>query len=268
LSSGTPTASAKSLATDGTHYYVAETANAPSGAFGASAYMDIWHPFVNTATGDIESLAQIAVFNGSPTLFGITYTKDIEVGWVVAPGQYGDYAPHLFVYVRDFWKGGGNSACLVQNDASSSTGWSCGFVPFTGANDWPGEPLILSDGTVKTFYTAHYPGCWLIQYDANWIGCISDSWFNDGHGTFTSVAAAQWQGEVDEFSQTTYMGNGNCGTKSNSAHIYTMGIETTSGTKFLSQLHPVFAHRSPQLYNGKTFDNGNSLAYGGPTGCP
>src|SRR5207248_3878847 len=64
------------------HCYVAVTVTAPSGAIGASTYTQVYKPTV--ASGDLESVAQLTVFNNTP-LAGTTF--DIEVGWMVAPHQ-------------------------------------------------------------------------------------------------------------------------------------------------------------------------------------
>ncbi len=273
LLSALPT-QAKGLAKSLTPYTVAVNVTAPSGTIGASTYMDIWHPTVYP--GDQESLAQIAViqtqlYQGRPTLW-----RDIEEGWLVDPDPSvygGGTDPHLFVYVRDVPKYGGSSGCLVQQDASSPTGWSCGFVPLDTTN-YPGKSLMSEVGNVRTFYIAYSGGNWLIHYDANYIGYIPESAFS---GSFNSVSVAEWQGEVAVAKNppATQMGNGNCGTSTSPqnvpAHFYTMAIETAT------QSYPAYTYSQKAEVTNKKFYNGaynytkntlTTLAYGGPTGCP
>lgn len=255
------------------HCYVAVNVTAPSGTIGASAYIEVDKPTV--ATGDLESIAQLTVFNKT-LLAGTTF--DIEEGWVVAPqqnwvgkkGTYKDSNTHLFVFVRDIYQT--PSACLVEPTAPRSTSWTCGFVPASGATDFPGEILSLPSGTVKTFYVVDIKGNWWIQYDANWIGYIDGSWFG---GQFNNVASAGWQGEIATKSSNpaTQMGNGTCGTKTNPrpAHFYTMQVETATQSIAAWTLQKHSSVTNAALYNGNYYYNTSTqstLAYGGPTGCP
>jgi hypothetical protein len=252
------------------HCDVVVNVTAPSGTIGASAYIEVYKPPV--ATGDLESIAQLALWNN-------TVTFDIEEGWMVAPyqqwvgknGTYTDSNTHLFVFVRDISRLT-NQACLVQPTAPGSTSWTCGFVPASGATDYPGEILSLPAGTVKTFYVVNINGNWWIQYDANWVGYIQGSWFG---GQFTNVAGAGWQGEIATKSSnpTTQMGNGTCGSKSSPlpAHFYTMRVKTPTQTIDAWTLNKHFSADDANLYNGKYYYNTSTrstLAYGGPTGCP
>jgi len=255
------------------HCEVMVSVTAPSGTIGASSYIEVYKPTV--ATGDLESVAQLTVFNA-----GITF--DIEVGWIVAPNQqwvgkngtYTDSNTHLFVFVRNKLRLiVADQACLVQ--PAFLGGWKCGFVPASGATDYPGEILSLPGGTVKTFYVVNISGNWWIQYDANWIGYIKGSWFGR---QFKSVGYASWHGEIATISSnpTTQMGNGTCGTKTSPAHFYTMQIESATKPTDAGnpKLKPQFSvtDTGKNYYNGKfsptTSGTGSTLAYGGPTGCP
>jgi hypothetical protein len=255
------------------HCYVAVNVTAPSGTIGASAYIEVYKPTV--ATGDLESVTQLAVWNKKA---GVGTTFDIEVGWLVSPlqkwvgsnGTYTDSNTHLFVFVRDKYRT--PIGCLVQPTAPGSTSWTCGFVPASGATDFPGEILSLPGGTVKTFYVVNISGNWWIQYDANWIGYINGSWFG---GQFKNVAGAGWQGEIatKNSNPTTQMGDGTCGTKTSPipAHFYTMRVETPTQAIDAWTLNKHFSATNANLYNGNYYYNTgtqSTLAYGGPTGCP
>ncbi len=267
-----------------THCAVAFTVAAPSGTttIGASTYMEVWDPTVvgPTVSNNDYSIAQVAIFNGSPDNYGATYTKDIEVGWIVDPSVWpnvqGPPQPHLFVFVRDSNKTtDSDQNCFVQLDVITSQ-WSCGFGAYYTSPVLPGDQLNVTPGDVKPFVIVYSNGNWFIQYDYSWIGYISGSWFTDSTGTFDHVSYAQWQGEVASTSlqPTTQMGNGYCGSKTSPvpAHFYTMQVATYTqaiDAWTLSSTHRATA-TNPKLYNGKptTSSTGSTLSYGGPTGCP
>jgi hypothetical protein len=292
-----PTASAKSLAsspcpviqgsgdTSG-HCYVSLDVTAPAGGsnLGASASMQIFKPTV--APGDLESVSQMTIFGCWPSCSKLTPSFDIEVGWIVDPAfpwidpngtVYRDSNTHLFVFVRNSLYGAPDNACMVQ------PAWTCGFVPYGGAIDHPGEVLLTASPTnasqvpVSHFVIVYSNGNWWIQYNSEWLGYIDGHWFNS---EFNSVAAAEWSGEVAVYSNqpATQMGSGTCGTVTNtsttfSAHMYGMlfaesGYTVPALSKSLKSKQTVTAKK---YYNGSFYsesDGSSTLSYGGPTGCP
>jgi hypothetical protein len=259
------TAFARGLVSDAFHAYVAVTVDAPKGhvAQGAYAYLNVYNPYV--ASGDRQSLAQIAVADGTihPNGTG-TWHKFLEVGWYSYTGSAG---PQLFVFTRDK----DNLLLPSCNVEKTLIGWTCDFVSLAasiGPQHYPGDTLTPATGEVKTFSIIHIGSAFYIQYDADYIGYIPDThWAKP----FPSVATAQWQGEVGVASPRTCtdMGNGIYGTQSGAANIYTMTWYFGDTGKFapVNATQSDFNATNPKLYNGKLFDSGNSLAYGGPGAC-
>ncbi|MDH6133314.1 hypothetical protein P3T37_002709 [Kitasatospora sp. MAA4] len=134
----------------------------------------------------------------------------IEVGWTVDPQVNGDYLPHLFVF---HW---------VNGQVSCYNG--CGFVPATGTGAWAGMPV--TSGSTATFQISHDSGsqAWWIYYNGHAVGDFPDALWQDPatHAdTFTSAQLVSAFGEVADPEQASgsWMGNGSCGTWSNSSAI-------------------------------------------------
>ena len=267
LSSVAPTASAKSLSkcpgildpSGYCHLYVATNVPAPNGGTadtvteGAYGNFGQYHPYVDK--GDLESLAQITVDDG---------THAVEVGWY---SYYGSTKSVIFVATRDL---GNKTTCIVQLIQGTSNGWTCDFISFRAFNTtgyYPGYP-IPPNAPPAFIYVLNTGDYIYIQYGADWLGQIPVSHWSGQ--SFGPVKTGEWQGEVavkNPVSTSTAMGNGICGSSSDSATIDSMTWfvgQSGSGTfQPVNAPSSTFTVTIPSYYNYGHL-NGSSFTYGGP----
>jgi len=183
----------------------------------------------------------------------------IQVGWVVAPWAYGDSQPHLYV-AKKWWTGPvlGTRYCYAGLNYSGT----CGWVQVSGSHA-PG--MALSPGSLHAFQLIYnyYFFSWTVFVDGDFVGYIPATAWSP---SFTTMAQAEWYGEVDtQFSPAcTQMGNGLYGTQAGAAKMGWLAVQDWSGT-----WHPAMATSyatNPWLYNVGAF-TGASFTYGGPGAC-
>ena len=139
-----------------------------AGAYGAYLVGDPTVPAANANSG-AHSLAELAVESSD-------YSQVIEVGWSVAPEQFGDHLPHLFVY---HWV-----------DGAPTCYDGCGFIS-TSTAITPAMPL--TPGSTSVFKVVYANSNWNLYDNGTLFGYFPSSLWA---GTFTSVAFTQWFGEV------------------------------------------------------------------------
>jgi hypothetical protein len=88
--------------------------------------------------------------------------SDVEMGWTVSPGQYGDAEPHLFVYAWDCGVGLG----YVSQSSIPWVQYSGTIAP--NATLRPGGELHLYGAALRG-------GNWWFSYDGQWLGYIPAS---------------------------------------------------------------------------------------------
>lgn len=140
--------------------------------------------------GSAHSLGQIwAIERRGPCM------SDVEMGWTVSPGQYGDSEPHLFVYA-----------------------WDCGVeLGYVGQSSIPWvqySSSIAPNATVKTGDQLHLYGValrggnWWFSYDGQWIGYIPASAWTRMFPSAIGEALVGGEVVTAESEPCTAMGNG------------------------------------------------------------
>jgi hypothetical protein len=109
-------------------------------------------------TSEAHSLGQLwAIARRGPYC-----TSDVEMGWTVAQGQYGDTQPHLFIYAWDCGVGLGY--------AGQSP------IPWVQRSDSIAPNAALKSGPALHLYgTELKGGNWWFNYDGQWVGYIPRS---------------------------------------------------------------------------------------------
>lgn len=143
---------------------------------GASTLADIYKPTINTAKGDVHSLAELAVQDNSGNV--------IELGWNVDQSVNGDLNTHLFTY---YWVAG-----VPQGYNTNVVTTACGVSspPVT-----PGQALVSTGSPIllKQLTIQHSGSYWYLAYGGTNFGCFADTLFG---GSFTTVKYFQEFGEV------------------------------------------------------------------------
>jgi hypothetical protein len=86
------------------------------------------------------SVCQFWISDDVPWIPGTTRSRAIEVGWIVAPGLYGDSDPHLFLGARRVRTLMGDQFCQYRLSGVSGTftpsrRGHCGFYPASNPNN-------------------------------------------------------------------------------------------------------------------------------------
>ncbi|XP_068655248.1 protein neprosin-like [Aristolochia californica] len=154
--------------------------------YGTAVGLNLWNPNINTANGEIFSLAQFWIVNDSSD------TNTIEGGWHVRPEMYGNDATHLFIYwtANGYRTGCHNLECgFVQVDQRIMPGLS-----FPQISSYEG----IQPGVVLTVIRDTDGNWWLGFEEAYtssfvWVGYWPASIFNSLNYGANSL---HWGGEV------------------------------------------------------------------------
>ncbi len=178
-------------------------------ASGASVSITQADPVVGVA--DSHSLAEMAIESSNEQ-------QIIEVGWSVAPEQWGDTQPHLWVF---HW---------INSDPTCYDG--CGFVAVKSSTPVGSDVTVGATGTFKMAYSGSK---WVVTYDGHEIGYFPESLWG---GDFTSLGLVQVFGEVAAGASTTQpssqMGDGVLGTQTGSALISAFSLDHSTSKPSLS----------------------------------
>jgi hypothetical protein len=159
---------------------------------------------VGGTEGDNHSIGEIAVM-GTGGAGGSL--DDVEMGFSVSPGQWGDNNSHLFVY---HWNDG-NETCYD----------SCNWNQYSGTY-YPGMDLTPLVGQYVYIGWVQYRGAWWAWFNDQWLGSISNSAWTT---TFVKTAQIQWYGEVasdNGIPPKTQMGDGEFPAKTTAANMTTL----------------------------------------------
>ena len=222
----------------GFSYYYASSAQhaTAAGAYGTYLVEDPTTPVVGGSAGT-HSLAELAVESSDAT-------QIVEIGWSVAPLQFNDNAPHLFVY---HWVNGA-STCY---DA-------CGFVS-TSSSITPG--MTLATGTSAIFQVVYANSNWNLYYNGTRFGYFPGSLWS---GAFTSVGFTQWFGEVALPATTAAP----CAQMGNGEFAGTPGADTISDMGFIDGPPvSVIPMATNPTYYSIAVTAPNAMSFGGPGGC-
>jgi hypothetical protein len=246
----TPIPPAASLRTtsDATFFYATATQDAPIGtADAASGKFLVADPTVKDCG---HSLAEMAAYD--------TLNNDqIEVGWIVAPDQYSDKDPHLFIFD---WVNG-KAQCYSMAGKKPNRDDECGFT----ITDMKLLAKPLTANTTITLKIEYNQGHWMVFEDNQEVGYFFHSLWGD---KFDHVGGAQWWGEVAANPTTDHpcsqMGNGQFPTSSTADTITDMDFYNGSSSWSAS----VTVQPTNPTYYGAVATSGNSMKFGGPgAGC-
>jgi hypothetical protein len=193
-----------------------------------------------------HSIGEIAVM-GSGGAGGTL--DDVEMGWSVAPQQWGDAHSHLFVYHWD--------------DGAETCYNTCNWNQVSGTY-YPGMDLTALVGQNVYIGWVHYKGAWWGWFNDQWLGYINDSAFAT---TFTQTAQIQWYGEVasnNGIPPKTQMGNGEFPAKTTAASMSTLcDVDAKAWVCFYRDLQSAGAtHVS--YYDIQNHTSFGAVRYGGP----
>ena len=169
---------------DSCFYY--GTASEQVAADGGGMTLEIEDP---TVSGSGHSIGEIAVMGtGSAN----TTLNDAEMGFSVSSDQWGDNAPHLFVYHFN----DGNETCYD----------TCNWNQFS-ATYYPGMDLTPFVGKFVYIGWVQYRQAWWGWFNDQWLGYFDNSAYTT---PFTKTAQIQWYGEVasETIPPATQMGDG------------------------------------------------------------
>jgi hypothetical protein len=184
---------------DSCFYYAAASAQVV--ADGGGMTLQIGGPNV---VGTDHSIGEIAVM-GTGGAGGTL--NDVEMGFSVSPDQWGDNAPHLFVY---HWNDG-NETCYD----------TCNWNQYSDTYH-PGMDLTPFVGKFVYIGWVQYGQAWWGWFNDQWLGYINNSVFTT---PFTNTAQIQWYGEVASNNGTpplTQMGDGQFPSQSTAAAMTTL----------------------------------------------
>jgi hypothetical protein len=194
-----------------------------------------------------HSIGEIAVM--SPGIAGGSL-DDVEMGFSVAPNQWGDSHSHLFVY---HWINGGET-CYNTCD------WNQ-----VSSTYYPGMDLTPLVGQHVYIGWVQFRGAWWAWFNDQWLGYIKDSVWTSP--TFTGTAQIQWYGEVasnNGIPPKTQMGNGEFPAKTTAASMATLcDVDAKAWVCFYRDLQATGAtHVS--YYNIVNHTSFGAVRYGGP----
>jgi Neprosin len=194
--------------------------------------------------------------------------SDVEMGWTVSPGQYGDAEPHLFVYA---WDCGVGLGYVGQSS-----------IPWVQVNATIAPNATLSPGGELHLYgVALRRGDWWFSYDGQWIGYIpASAWTRMFPAT---IGEALVGGEVvtAESEPCTAMGNeglyGSSGGAALVADVWYQGRQvrhrrggTASRLRKAKTEARLTRYESDPSYTTGGWDRGRPgprFRYGGPGAC-
>jgi hypothetical protein len=174
---------------------------------------------------------------------------DVEMGFSVAPNQWGDAHPHLFVY---HWDDGAETCYNTCNWNQVSSTY------------FPGMDLTSLVGQHVYIGWVHYRDAWWGWFNDQWLGYINDSAFAT---PFTQTAQIQWYGEVasdNGIPPKTPMGNGEFPTKTTAASMTTLcDVDAKAWVCFYRDLQSTGATQVI-YYDIQNHTSFGAVRYGGP----
>ena len=215
-------------------------------ADGGGMTFTIENPTVDNSGGGGHSIGEIAVMGTGGAGAGL---NDVEMGFSVAPGQFGDTHPHLFIY---HWING-NETCYN----------TCGWNQYSSTYS-PGMDLTALVGQPVYIGWVHFGNAWWGWFNDEWLGYINDS---EWSGSFTRTAQIQWYGEVSSnngIPPRTQMGNGQFPSQTTAATMATLcDVDAQAWVCFYRDQQSVGATRI-NYYDILNHTSFGAVRYGGP----
>jgi hypothetical protein len=188
-------------------YYYGSAAEQRIADGGGMTYLIEQPALDNSGDNGEHSIGQIAVQGGPSN------GDDVEMGWSVAPDQFGDSHPHLFVFHWINWDN--NISCYAN------TGMPCVWNQYSSTY-YPTMDLGSLVGKNVYIGWVHHNGAWWGWFNDEWLGSIPDS---EWSGAFTTTTLIQWYGEVESNNGVPpkiQMGNGEFPSNTSAANMSTL----------------------------------------------
>lgn len=199
-----------------------------------------------SAGGVGHSIGQIAV-QGPGTATGSL--DDVEMGFSVSPGDWGDNHSHLFVY--------------HFNDGMETCYNTCDWNQVSRTY-YPGMDLTPLLGQQVYIGWVQYKGAWWGWFNDEWLGYIKDSVYAT---PFTQTAEIQWYGEVasdNGIPPQTQMGNGEFPSKSTAASMSTLcDVDAKAWVCYYRDTQTTGATHA-SYYDIQNHTSFGAIRYGGP----
>ena len=126
---------------------------------------------------------------------GPSCMSDVEMGWTVSSGQYGDLQPHLFIYA---WDCGVGLGYVGQSS-----------IPWVQYSDTIAPNAILPhDSRLHAYGVKLNEGNWWFYYDGQWLGYIPRSAWSRFFPSAIEEGEAGGEVAAPEYEPCTPMGNG------------------------------------------------------------
>lgn len=129
---------------------------------GITANVNVYSPSLDTSK-DAHTLTELAI-RKNVVIGGTTYTQDVEVGWTVDQGQFGNTSPHLFttIWVNGVFQGYGGPGFVQCNTVAGVN--NCGQT----TDVWDLNDTLTAGTTMKLGIqyvpTGSKIGWWIIAY--------------------------------------------------------------------------------------------------------
>jgi hypothetical protein len=174
---------------------------------------------------------------------------DVEMGFSVSPDQWGDKAPHLFVY---HWNDG-NETCYD----------TCNWNQVSNTY-YPGMDLTPLVGKFVYIGWVQYRQAWWGWFNDQWLGYIDDSVFNT---PFTKTAQIQWYGEVasdNGIPPLVQMGDGQFPSQTTAAGMTTLCYVNAKAWVCYYNDNQSTGATDTNYYDIKNHTSFGGVRYGGP----
>jgi hypothetical protein len=185
---------------------------------------------------------------------GSSCMSDVEMGWTVSSGQYGDLQPHLFVYA---WDCGVGLGYVGQSS-----------IPWVQYSDEIAPNAVLPhDSRLHLYGMDLYQGNWWFYYDGEWLGYIpSSAWTR----FFPSrIQEGEVGGEIATPQNAACAAMGNEGLLGTDRHAALVGDVwyQHGGTKRTALLRSFSNDTMYRTGNWQHGQPGPQFRYGGPGWC-
>lgn len=185
---------------------------------------------------------------------GESCMSDVEIGWTVSKGQYGDVEPHLFIFAWDCGVGLG----YVGQQSVPWVQYSSVIAP---------NSVVSHDDTWHTYGVDLYEGNWWFYYDGQWVGYIPSSAWTRFFPSMVEEGEAGGEVSGPEYATCTGMGNeGRYGTSRDAAMFKKVWYDygSRSASAGLNSYSSDAQYTTGGWYPGQP---GSQFRYGGPGSC-
>ena len=197
--------------------------------YGAETVLNVWGPALENS-GD-HSIMQLGLQN-----YDLPKLQSLEAGWEVSNDQYGDWAPHLFVYY---------TTNGYTKDDDNVGGYNQDVDGWVQIDDTIYPSALISPASARggeqrviTIKYQLYESNWWFNVQGKWIGYYPASLFMGNQSVFSTLGDhASWAGfwgevytaDADQNTTTTQMGSGAFGEAGWDIACYQRNIRVQTG---------------------------------------